>query len=53
MMDMFEVLGFARSRSTTSKPSMRGIITSISARSGRSAVARSRASAPSEAIPTS
>ena len=53
MMLVFAVCGFFRSRCATSNPSMRGIITSSSTRSGRISAAFSSASSPSPATVTS
>jgi hypothetical protein len=53
MIEVFAVTGFRRSRCATSNPSILGIITSRSTRSGRISFARCRASSPSEATATS
>jgi hypothetical protein len=53
MMLVFAVCGFLRRRCATSKPSIRGIITSSRTRSGRSDDARVSASSPSAATATS
>jgi hypothetical protein len=53
MMLVFDVCGFFRRRWATSKPSIRGIITSRRTRSGRMSCAFSSASSPSAATATS
>jgi hypothetical protein len=53
MMLVLAVWGLRRSRCATSKPSILGIITSSSTRSGRISAAFSSASSPSPATATS